>query len=231
MKAFFFILAALTLFSCTNQSKLSSTKQNKLISGNCGIESISVKHAFSGGTTPWSRTLKTPAKGKFVEESHYVTTKDTFKEADWPSKKNESIRNHLNRSLKLYQRYDANATIDELYAQSWQKEWTPEEGGHFGQGSVGNAQLNELSPEMEMWFITMMWAPGERPERGTKFLLSANGKSVVVVAGYETGPASKKYLGGVTREVHYWLGTNANTEITLALLQDQSTSIGPVICR
>jgi hypothetical protein len=66
---------------------------------------------------------------------------------------------------------------------------------------------------MERWMMNMMWAPGIRPAHGTKFLLSALGRNVVVVAGHETGPAGEQFLGGVTCEVHRWLGTDADSLI------------------
>jgi len=83
---------------------------------------------------------------------------------------------------------------------------------------------------MEMWFLTMMWDSGERPKPGTKFILKANGRSLIVVAGYETGPSSSKFLGGVTPEVHKYLGTTSNSDIWIDLLSDQSLPIGPVKC-
>ena len=76
----------------------------------------------------------------------------------------------------------------------------------------------------------MMWAKGERPARGTKFLLTANNRNVVVIAGYETGPSSQQYLGGITREVHHWLGTSSMDIIKVQLLEDQTLALGPLNC-
>ncbi|GAB5527833.1 MAG: hypothetical protein Roseis2KO_57050 [Roseivirga sp.] len=200
------------------------------MTGDCRAKPASIEQAFPRGSSPWSRTLELPATGKFVEESHYVTTDDNFESKAWPSTNNEGIKSHLERSFKIYKTYDPNAEIDELYSQTWQKEWTPEEGGYFGQGSVGISQLSELSADMEMWFLTMMWASGKRPEKGTRFLLSANGRNVVVQAGYETGPASEKYIGGVTREVHHWLNTSSASEIRIKKHINQKAALGPVNC-
>lgn len=220
----------LLVISCLACSPQSIHKPVKLLTGDCRIEPATVEQAFPRGSSPWNRTLTLPATGKFVEESHYVTTQDEFSNNAWPLTKNERIKAHLARSFKIYKTYDPKAETDQLYDQTWQKEWTPEEGGHFGQGSVGLSQLSELSPHMEMWFLTMMWASGKRPDKGTRFLLSANGRSVVVQAGYETGPASKKYIGGVTREVHHWLRTSSADEINIAKLSNQKMVLGPVNC-
>lgn len=173
-----------------------------------------------------------PATGKFVGESHYLTTQDHFPGGSkYPTDDKEGMTAHLERSLALYQQYDATATLDGLFPPTpWHRVWTPSENGHIGQGSVGDIQLSELTPEMEMWFLTMMWKPGARPARGTKFLLRNGGKQVVVVAGFETGPGSAKFLGGVTWEVHKWLGSDNDTQLTLTLLADQSVPIGPVDC-
>ncbi len=226
------IIILLLLFSSCIPTPYSKTAKSTIIkSCDCTSTSVSIKHELSVGNTPWNRIITLPSSGSFVEESHYVTTEDNFGKRQWPNAKTQDIYQHLKRSYDLYKKYDPKAKFEDLYLNSWQKEWTPEEGGHFGQGAVGNAQLTELTTEMEMWFMTMMWAKGERPKRGTRFLLSANGKHVVVIAGYETGPSSKVYLGGVTREVHKWLKTNSESQITVSLLKDQSIDIGPVTCQ
>lgn len=253
-KAFLIVLSfILFLSSCDflnpeevdkeEQSQQSSTKEQKAYSLvkdpdqiieyiDCKSEGLVIKHKYAYGKeeTHWSREVTLPATGKFVEESHYVTTRDEFTERSFPNSKDERINEHLELSFELYKKYDSTITIEELYPKSWNKVWTPQEGGHFGQGSVGDVQLNELKPEMEMWFLTMMWDIGHRPKRGTKFLLRANQKSVVVIAGFETGPGSERFLGGVTREVHAWLGTGNSSEIEISKLSDQNVPIGPVKC-
>ncbi len=194
----------------------------------CEIQTHTVFHSFSN---QWSRTVQLPITGRFVQESHYVTTKDKFPGGRlFANTVTENIDNHLQRSFSLYKRYDSSKTFNQLYSASFQKQWTPAESGSIGQGSVGNIQTQELTPEKEMWFMTMMWAPGKRPARGTKFLLNANDKKVVVIAGYETGPRSQFFLGGLTTETHAWLGTNNNSQITVSYLKDQSTPIGPIAC-
>ncbi|MDJ0597684.1 MAG: TIGR02594 family protein [Crocosphaera sp.] len=177
----------------------------------------------------WERTVTLPIQGRFVEESHYATKQDNFPgnpNPNFPKSATEGIDKHLRRSAQLYQQYDPSSDVDTLYQTNWQTVWTPPEGGLHGQGSVGN-----LKPTVaeEMWFLTMMWAnANEKPSPGTKFLISANNRHVVVVAGYETGPGSQQYLGGVTREVHAWLGTNNSSYLEIRYLKDQSVPIGPV---
>ncbi|MDX2215634.1 MAG: TIGR02594 family protein [Oculatellaceae cyanobacterium bins.114] len=183
-----------------------------------------IHHRGPGGA--WERTITLPCAGRFVEESHYSTTQDRFPgERLFPNTQTENISSHLERSYQLYLAFDQNTSFEALYCNSWNKVWTPAEGGACGQGSVGSKRPD---PEVELWLMTMMWAPGEKPAPGTKFLLSANNRQVVVVAGYETGPGSQEYLGGITREVHAWLRTNNNSQIEVRYLTDQSMKVGPV---
>jgi hypothetical protein len=230
MKFIHFIIISLALFSCTANTVNTSLPSKKIVTGYCSTVPIAIKHNFPAKENPWNRTVTLPSQGKFVEESHYVTIKEVFAGKTWPSSKDEEIDSHLKKAFEAYKKHDPKARFEELYTKPWQKEWTPAEGGAFGQGSVGDVQLQELNTEMEMWLLTMMWAKGERPERGTKFLLSANGKSVVVVAGYETGPASQDFLGGITAEVHHWLNTTSDSEISIALLANQTVTPGPISC-
>ena len=197
-------------------------------SGSCETAPYTVKHAFGSS---WSRNLALPATGKFVEESHYVTTLDIFPNGRlWANSVTENITDHLQRAHTIYKTYDPNKAFDQLYRVFYQKQWTPAESGSIGQGSVGAIQKKELTPEKAMWFMTMMWAPGTIPARGTKFLLSANSKKVVVIAGYETGPRAQTFIGGLTPETHAWLGTNSASQITVSYLKDQSTPSGPITC-
>lgn len=174
-----------------------------------------------------SMPITLPETGTFVEESHYVTIQDRFLLGKYPKLKQQKIVQHLERSLEIYKEY-TDSSLESLYHESHQREWTPAEGGKKGQGSVGDLQLKKLTPEMEMWLLTMMWAQGEKPAPGTKFLLTYNNRHAVVVAGFETGPGSSKFLGGVTPEVHAWLGSDNDTELLLRYLEDQSVPVGPV---
>jgi hypothetical protein len=192
-----------------------------------------IKHAYRLGrdsTKHWERTIELPAKGRFVEESHYVTNMDAFpNQRLFANSLTERIDFHLKQSLISYLEVDSSMTFDSLYLHSWQKQWTPAERGQIGQGSVGVIQTKELTVWDEMWMMNMMWAPGHRPKRGSKFLMTYQGKSVVVIAGYETGPSSNQYLGGCTTEVHAYLGTTNASEILVEYLEDQEVSSGPVL--
>ena len=206
---------------------------NKLPVCNCESVKEELQHAFKYGSANlhWERTISLPDTGRFVEESHYVTMQDSFPDGRlFAETDTERISIHLERSLKLFQQYDSTATLEQLYHHKWQQIWTPAEHGHIGQGAIGDRQRELLTPETELWLLTMMWATGTRPEPGTKFLLEANERSVVVVAGFETGPGREQYLGGVTPEVHAWLGTDNNSRIKVSLLRDQQVPIGPVRC-
>lgn len=194
----------------------------------------------------WSRTVIFPAKGKFVEESHYVTTDDGFTRTV-PRSGTDRIAQHLQRSWELYKaKVDSTVKFDELYRSSWEKVWTPSEGGDIGAGSVGfGTQVKELTPWMEMWQGNMMWkSASERPRRGEKWLVCSDkfakvdphvtleviGKCAVIQMGYETGPSSEKFLGGLTTEVHFWLQTGNEDVIRVGPLVDQSLPLGPVEC-
>jgi len=200
---------------------------------NCAFEPAVFIHEYRGGQQmkDWRREVTLPVAGRFVEESHYVTDEDKFPGGRLFAKtSNEGMERHLMHSLELYREYDPSITFDELYGQPWQRKWTPAENGQIGQGSIGAIQTEILSSDEEMWLLTMMWGKNQKPEPGTKFLLRANGKSVVVAAGFETGPSDKSYLGGITREVHKWLGTDNQSRIEISLLKDQDVKSGPVNC-
>lgn len=200
----------------------------------CATAPMELRHQYRGGTDVtrhWERTVTLPATGRFVQEGHYVTTADSFPDGRlFANTVTENIDAHLVRALAVYQRFDSTMTLAQLYTNTYERRWTPAERGLIGQGAVGDIQTQELTPDMEPWLMNMMWAPGTRPARGTKFLLSANGRQVVVIAGYETGPSGQQFLGGVTCEVHRWLGTDADSEILIGYLVDQGVVVGPMEC-
>ena len=206
----------------------------------CTIEALDVTLNRNGTKT----TIALPANGMFFGEGHYVTTEDSFdhgrnfpaamtpQPAGYPPpiQCNEAIDIHLQRSLSVYRTFDSAMTLSRLYPDKWARWWTPKEGGNCGQGSVGNAQLRRLTIDKEMWFFTLNWASGHRPKMDTRFLVSANGRYVVVVGGYETGPGGIDKLGGITREVHGWLETDNSSKINVAYLKDQNLTLGPINC-
>lgn len=186
--------------------------------------------------------VELPAKGSLVEESHYVTTEDDLPEiyprpmtvqpkGERAVQCDEGIDAHIKRSFELYRKFKPDAKFEAVYYHWWEKAWTPQEGGECGQGSIGDLQLELLTPEMELWLLTMMWTEETRPPPGSRFLVSHRGKHIVAVAGFETGPDVRKFLGGVTPEIHDWLGTmNSTRNMRVAYLADQTLDPGPIDC-
>lgn len=176
-----------------------------------------------------SRTVTLPAKGKWTLESHLATREESFPGRRYfPSGVRENISSHLSGSFSLLSRDVRGANFSSVYNTRWAKEWTPPENGRAGQGSVGNLKP---SREEEMWIFNMMWVGKSMPRAGTKFLATYNGRSVVVVGGYERGPSSSRFLGGFQREVLWYLGaTEGSSQVTLSALKDQSLPPGPVRC-
>lgn len=194
------------------------------------VKPYSVKLEFKSSTRPsWSRVVNLPMSGKFVTESHYATTEDKFGSRLFPATDQEGMSAHLSRSLAILRETFPDATLESVYppSQSWTRVWTPAEGGKQGQGSVGDLKP---SPQEELWQGNMMWAKGEKPKPGTKFLIEnlKNGKACVIQMGYETGPGSQEFLGGVTREVHWYLESSNSSDLLLSKLADETTPLGPV---
>ncbi len=180
-----------------------------------------------GFKNKWKKDVILPAKGKFVCESHYATTEDEYSDGrPFPRNQTEGIDLHLGRSFQLLKQLKPGLKISDVYPYSFHKVWTPAENGLCGQAARGNLKP---TPEQEMWQGNCMFRAGELPKPGTKFLVQANGKSCVIQMGFEIGPGSEKYLGGVTPEVHWWLGTNNDSEIKLSFIENQSTPLGPVM--
>ncbi len=170
------------------------------------------------------RSVKLPAKGKFVLESHLATNEDVFPLGRlFPKDSTESIQAHVDRACKLYPFDDCGI----VYSSKWVKQWTPPEGGKAGQGSIGDRKPTALQ---EMWSGNMFWAAGTRPKPGEKWLAKANGKAVVVAMGFETGPRDPAFLGGLQGEVLWALKASDSTLIELGRLLDQDIEYGPTAC-
>ncbi len=221
-------LAELLFFLCATAPMPDSDN-----SQDCLSSPMTVQHQFRFGPRikHWQRAVELPATGRFAEESHYVTTEDEFSmDRLFANTVEENIEVHLERSLALYRQYDSTATFEQLYDKDNRNQWTPAEMGKIGQGSIGDRQVEALAPAEELWLLTMMWQRNFKPDVGTKFLVEANGKQVVVVAGFETGPGDQRYLGGLTPEVHHWLGTSHNSGIQIYYLANQDLPAGPISC-
>lgn len=199
-----------------------------------GIEILQEKDFSACRSYPLSmrlkgRTVTLPAKGVWTLESHLATRADTFPgRRSFPRTVKENIPSHLQNSCGLLGKFVRGLNCGQVYSTRWDKEWTPPENGKAGQGAVGNTRP---SAEEEMWVFNMMWVGKSMPRPGTKFLATYNGRSVVVVGGYERGPASGRFLGGFQREVLWYLGaTEDSSRITLSALKNQELRPGPIDC-
>ena len=190
-----------------------------------------------------NRMVPLPASGKFVLESHLATTADVFSGDGNIAKprlfpkinfaigkrkigSDEEIKQHLDREWIEYKKFFPLVSFAELFDNTYVKQWTPAEGGKPGQGSVGNTRP---SVSEEIWIANMFWASKGKPKPGTKFLMTAHGKRVVVVMGYETGPEGHEFLGGAQGAVFKVLGMKNNDIAEIACIKDQSVPVGPVI--
>lgn len=168
----------------------------------------------------WKDELKFPTSGKMYVESHLATTED----------KALDIQAHLKRSCDLLKPYDSTLTTCTTVFTSGDgsRSFTPAEGGgNVGQGSVSK----KPGPGEEMYSGNFMYASGTEPRPGEKWLISGNGKYFALSVGWETGPGDQKILGGLQKEVHWHLGTDNDSKITVyGKLKDQSLALGPVKC-
>lgn len=175
------------------------------------------------------KTIKLPITGKVVLESHLATKEDSFSGGRlFPNSSSEGIDSHLKKSCEALTKLIPKADCKKAYENKYVKVWTPPENGKAGQGSRGDMKPSLLE---EMFTCNMMWAKSSRPKAGEKWLATYQGKSVVVVMGYETGPGdTARWVGGCQGEVFYALGAPHQTTLTLGRLTDQSLNIGPVAC-
>lgn len=204
----FWFSALLLLASCS--------KGQEVISNACEFEHIFVKTTNQG-------VVKLPKVGFLVEESHYLTKED-LQISGYPRTSKEGIEEHLTRSCDFLR-----APCSELYRQSWEKVWTPSEGG----GNIGgNARSVRPTMIQELFQGNMMFSKDSFPKPGEKWLVKNHftGKAVVVSMGYEIGPGSKKYLGGISVEAHYFLGSNNESELEFGKLKNQEIDYGPIKC-
>lgn len=168
-----------------------------------------------------NQTVTLPGSGLFVLESHLATTEDIFPNGRaFPGESAEGIENHLAHSSKL-----AGLSQATLYPTRYHREWTPPEGGLYGQGSVGALKP---TPEEEMNSGNMFWS-GKPP--GDKWLVTYAGRSVVVLMKFETGPRDPAYLGGLQSEVFAELGASDTSKISIGRLKNQSLPLGKVECK
>ena len=163
------------------------------------------------------RVLHLPALGPVVKEAHLVTVDEAFP-STWPTTARDQIDRHYQLS--------ANATG---YVMSRSEPWAPagEGGSEYGQGSTG-AKVPVVA---EAWYVNMYWR--QRPAAGTRMIITnpANGRSVVAAAGFETGPGANTAIGGVSEEIHDYLGTGHRDTLMLGFAEDQTLPYGPIDCQ
>lgn len=176
--------------------------------GDCAMESGWMDRVGDDGDL-----LEMPATGPVVLEAHLVTVDDGFG-SGWPTTQEQGLTDHYATSQ---------ATTGFVM---WRDEpWAPQESCQYGQGSYGG----KLPVEDEGWYVNMYWA--DAPDPGTRMILrGADGRAVVVAAGYETGPGDLSNIGGTTEEVHRYLGTVHESVLTLGFAVDQGLPLGPIAC-
>lgn len=247
MKALICFIISFYLISCTevvdkDNNPVSNDKPDGIIvpqepikeepikneNNDCEIEDKVIE--LEGPKKMWATSLKLPASGKFVKECHFITNKD--KHVDFkPKSITEGIMIHIERECLLLKNIVKDFDCSKIKLGKYDKCWTPSEGGDIGEGSKGLSwQKEKLEPLEEMFGINMMWKSGHRPKPGTKFLLQANGKSIVVYSGHETGPGSNRNIGGASMAIHHLLGIDNQSIVKISYLKNQALDLGPINC-
>lgn len=168
-----------------------------------------------------------PATGKFVCESHYAIKGVTYNGRTFPSSANAQIDSHLNDSISALKKWFPNVTKEEIYNNSWERQWTPANDGgannDYGQGSLGD---DKPSVDEEIWQGNMYFV--KNPGKNERFLITnpKNGKKCVIQMAYEQGPGSTAFLGGVVPEVQWCLDADNSTQLKLEKVADL-TPLGP----
>jgi hypothetical protein len=162
-------------------------------------------------------------------ESHLAARDDVFGKERFPKTLVEGIESHLSRSCGKLQPLGAQPDCSDVYLSEELRQFMPgDDDGAIGQGARGT---HKPTADEEMWLVDLAFAPGHRAHASQRWLVSANGRSVVAVAGYEARPVLWKYLGGATAELHWYFGSDDTTQITLlGPLRDQSLAPGPIVC-
>lgn len=178
------------------------------------------------GNSSWQKDIELPATGKWVLESSLATKEDVYPDGRlFPKDAFELIDQHLARSCEAMKKMGFQSC--DIHKNRYVAQYTPPEGGKAGQGAVGNLRPSVIE---EMFTCNQMWRSGTKPKPCTKFLMSGNGKHVVVCMGYEVGPGSQDWLGGCQGEVFSALGGTTNRMLKLSYLKDQSIPLGPIVC-
>jgi len=164
----------------------------------------------------WGPSVTLPSTGAMVLEAHLVTVDDAVAAAgQWPTSLWDGIPAHHQLSQ--------NTTG---FVMGRDQPWCPQESSEYGQGATGQ-YLPTLD---EAWYLNMLWS--NRPAPGTRMIvqLPGGGPAIVAAAGYETGPGDTDHLGGVSEEIHFYLGTGHTDDMTIGFAADQSLPLGPIHC-
>jgi hypothetical protein len=197
----------------------------KRIARSCAVSPLTIERHGNG----WEDKITPPATGRFAMEPHLVAREDVFGKESFPKTVTEGIEPHLRRSCAKLQPLGARPDCSDVYLSPELQQFMPgNDDAAIGQGAKGT---HKPSADEEMWLIDMAFAPGHRARAGQRWLVSANGRSVVAVVGYEARPLLWKFLGGAPAELHWYLGSDEDSQITLlGPLKDQSLAPGPIVC-
>lgn len=192
---------------------------------NCEVSPLTVERHGNG----WEDKITLPATGRFAMDPHLVAREDVFGKELFPKTATQGIESHLARSCAKLQPLGARPDCSDVYLPPEPQTFMPgSDDTAIGQGAPGT---HKPSADEEMWLVDMAFATGHRARAGQRWLLSANGRSVVAVAGYETRPLLWKFLAGAPAELHWYLGSDEDSQITLlGPLKDQSLAPGPIVC-
>jgi len=177
----------------------------------------------------WEDQIPLPATGRFAVEPHLAAREDKFGKDPFPTAVTAGIEPHLARSCGKLKALGAQPDCSDVYLTEDLRQFAPgSDDGAIGQGAMGT---HKPSADEELWLVDVAFAPGHRAHAGQRWLVSANGRSVVAIAGYEARPLLWKFLGGASAELHWYLGTDQDSQITLSgPLKDQTLAPGPVVC-
>lgn len=209
------------LAACAHQAASPTTPMEPIPTGTTNADCATVDETLVLS----NQTVRLPATGRFVVESHLATTSDP---GTFPTTVTENIDQHLQRACHALSLIDNSVgpNCSAVYRASYMRQWTPPEGGKAGQGSVSTRP----TALQEMFSGNMYWK-GNIPPPGTRFLACYGVKCVVVAVGFETGPRDPKLLGGLQPEVFYFLKANDQSSIRWGRLKNQSLAYGPVECK
>jgi hypothetical protein len=216
---------ACAVASCARPPPRAVPPVAKRIARTCAVGPLVTERRGNG----WEDTITLPATGRFALEPHLAAREDTFGKELYPKTVVEGIEPHLQRSCARLQALGARPDCSDVYLSEDLRQFMPgSDDARIGQGATGT---HKPSAEEEMWLIDVAFAPGHRARAGQRWLVSANGRSVVAIAGYEARPLLWKFLAGAPAELHWYLGTDEESQITLGgPLKDQTLAPGPLVC-